>query len=120
MVAVGVNETSKLNKAPPALKAKHFRPRAEESGRLALSTYCMDDLSDGQCWELLALHVKPAVVARAELPTQVFRDSRLEVDPDWDPERHVNVIGWPAADEEIASITQEVLFRAQKPILRMA
>ncbi len=120
VVAVGVNETKKLNKAPVALKAKHFRPRAEESGRLALSTYCVDELDDDACWKLLELHVKPAVVARAELPVQVFRDARLTADPDWDPERHVNVIDWPTADEEIASITQEALYLAQKPILRPA
>jgi hypothetical protein len=120
VVAVGVNETTKLNKAPPALKAKHFRPRPEESGRLALSTYCIDELDDEACWILLELHVKPAVVARAELLVQVLRDAGLTADADWDPERHVNIIDWPTADEEIVSISQEVLFRAQKPILRTA
>lgn len=120
IVAVGVNESGKLTKQPLALKAKHFRPRAEPSGRLALSTYCVDQLTEEQCWELLELHVRPAVVARSELETRVFSDAGLVVDPDWIPERHVNVVGWPVEDEVIASITHEVLFRAQRPIPRPA
>lgn len=118
VVAVGVNESKKLNKAPLSLKAKHFRPRPEGCGRMALSTYCVDDLDDAERWQLLELHVKPAVVARAELFVKVIRDAQLTVDSDWDPDRHVNVIGWPESDEAITTLAMDVLFLAQKPFLR--
>ena len=85
---------------------------------MALSTYCVDELPEAACWELLEIHVKPAVVARSELLAQVFRNATLTVDPDWDPERHVNIIDWPTADEEITLIAQEILSEAQRLVMR--
>ena len=46
---------------------------------------------------------KPAV-ARSELQRSEIEAVSLEPDPDWNPERHVNIIGWPAAEDEIAAL----------------
>ena len=85
---------------------------------MALSTYCVDELPESACWALLEIHVKPAVVARSELLAQVFRNATLTVDPDWDPERHVNIIDWPTEDEKITLIAQEILSEAQRLVVR--
>lgn len=116
-VAIGINEArNKLNKKPAA-RARVFKPDREPSGRWALSTYCVDGLADDARWELLAKHVNP-LVARVELRTQVFSLAGLIVDPDWVPERHVNIIGWPDEEEARTSIAQEALCKAQTLILR--
>jgi hypothetical protein len=65
----------------------------------------MDELDEPQRWDLLRMHVKP-IVGRAEILQQHFVDNGLNPIPDWDPERHVNIVGWPSAEEERTSIAQ--------------
>lgn len=114
-VAIGVNSTDKLNKKP-AVRARQFKPRLEDSGRFELSTYCVDQLDEQGRWELLEKHVKP-LVARAELGTHVFRDAGLTVDPDWDPERHINIVDWPE-DEEARNSIAQLIHDKQRPFVR--
>lgn len=117
-VALGINELkSKVDMRIPEAKARVFMPRPEESGRLALSTFCVDGLGDMERWILLDLHVKP-LLARVETSAQSFRDAGLIVDPDNDPERHVNVVGWPAEREACKVLAQESLCKMQRFILR--
>lgn len=103
LLAISVNEIGKLDKKPK-LKVRNLKPR-EYDGRLELSTFCVDEFDDGATWQLLELHAG-VVVGRAQLRSQVFRAERLTVHPDWDPERHVNIVDWPAAEEEVTSIAQ--------------
>jgi hypothetical protein len=77
----------------------------EEGGILALSTFCVDQLEEEQRWELLRKHVNP-IFGRTELPKQKFIKEGLTPIPDWQPDRHVNIVGWPAAEEECKSIAQ--------------
>lgn len=116
-VAIGLNQLkSKANKVPLA-RARVFEPDLE-NGRYELSTFCVDELNEDERWELLGLHVRPQVVARAELTTAAIRNAGLTPDPDWDPERHVNVIGWPDDEAEQKIIAQTSLANMQKFSLR--
>lgn len=115
-VALGINEKGKFNSTPVA-RVRVFMPRLEESGQHELSSYCVDGLPEEDRWELLAPHVSP-LLARVELPTDAIRHAGLTVDPDWDPERHVNIVGWPPSLEERKAIAQEALAKVQRFVLR--
>ena len=120
-VALGINELnkSKVDIRVPEARARAFMPRPEDSGRLALSTFCVDGLEEIERWSLLGLHVTP-LLARVEKRAQSFRDAGLIVDPDNIPERHVNVLGWPLEREACKAIAQESLCTMQKFVLRPA
>lgn len=67
----------------------------------------MDALVEKQCWKVLDTHSdKAPIPARAELHVPMITGSGLTCDPDWDPERHVNIIDWPDEEHARASITQ--------------
>jgi hypothetical protein len=119
-VAIGINELkNKVNKTPAA-RARVFMPRHEPStDRLELSTYCVDGLEESGRWAILALHVIP-LVARVDLDVKVFKDAGLEVDADWVPDNHVNILGWPQELERRKEIAQEALCVAQRFTLREA
>lgn len=105
------------NSSPPRAKLRVFAPRLEASGQFELSTFCVDQLEEPERWVLLDAHSDKPVVGRSELPRSVFVDVGLEPVADWDPERHVNVVGWPAAEEARVSIGQR-LHAAQVFVLR--
>lgn len=107
-VAIWVNEKSKIQGTPPRAKAKNFLPRPFE-GRLELSTYCLEELQIGEQWDLLDSHSPKAVLGKAELHATDIKDERLALDPNWDPERHVNVVDWPEPDEAQKQIAQALL-----------
>lgn len=88
-------------------------------GRWELSTYCLDGLQGDGVWSLLDLHSDRPVVGRSDLLSAAISEFGLRVDPNWDPERHVNVIGWPAAEEERKSLSQ-ALHAKQSFLLRSA
>lgn len=105
-IAVGANQHSKVSGKPPRIKTKHLKPRQAQSGRWELSSFCMDGLAEEERWSLLAQHVRPEVVARAELLPSDVHDAKLGLDVDWDPERHVNIVGWPELEVEQVSVAQ--------------
>lgn len=103
LIALGANELRKLQGKPPKIRTRQFRPRLE-GGRWELSTFCMDGLPEQERWLLLEAHVRPQVVARAEVGPVHVESAQLLLDPDWNPERHVNIVGWP--DEEDAQLSR--------------
>lgn len=105
-IAVGANQHSKVAGKPPRIRTKHLKPRRAESGRWELSSFCMDGLAECERWLLLAQYVKPDVVARAELLPSDVQDATLTLDVDWNPERHVNIVGWPELEIEQVSMAQ--------------
>jgi hypothetical protein len=79
----------------------------------------VDGLEESGRWAILALHVIP-LVARVDLDVKVFKDAGLEVDADWVPDNHVNILGWPQELERRKEIAQEALCVAQRFTLREA
>ena len=105
-VAIGLNEKGKRDAVPKA-KVRNFKPRLI-GNRLELSSFCIDELSDLDIWVLLDQHLDKPAIGRADLGTVVFADVGLNHVPDWDPERHINILGWPADEEVQASIAQSL------------
>ena len=54
----------------------------------------MDGLSEPEKWKTLDRHSDKPVVARSELTESAVSAVGLSLDPDWKPERHVNIVGW--------------------------
>jgi len=117
VVAIGLNERSKFSGEPPKAKKKYFRPR-DVDGVKELSTFSVDGLSDEARWTLLdAQLTKAPIPARSELRKEAFAAAELQQHPDWEPERHVNIIGWPASEDAIDSAAQ-VLYAHQSCVRR--
>lgn len=106
-VAIGLNEKSKQDGVPKA-KVKNFKPRPCEGGRLELSSFCIDELQDPSIWELLDKHLNKPAIGRSDLGLEGVSGVGLQADPDWDPERHVNLLGWPPEEEHQTAIAQKL------------
>lgn len=112
VVAIGLNERNKFSGQPPKAKIKNFRPSMIE-GRLELSSFCMDELQEHEKWQVLdANSNKAPIPARSDLNEPIVLEAGLTCDPDWDPERHVNIIDWPSEDDRQTSAAQ-ALYAAQ-------
>jgi len=80
------------------LKVRHtaFMPTAG-----CLSVFRIYDLSEDYIWEkgeeLGASRGRP-VLAHADVKAQIILDNKLIIDPDNDPPRHANIVGWPIDD----------------------
>jgi hypothetical protein len=81
----------------------------------------MDEFTEDERWALLDQHCdRDQVVARSELAHAAVLEANLLLDPDWDPERHVNILGWKrdtAADKSSAQVLldrQRCIARAQR------
>lgn len=96
---------------------RNFEPRREINGDLELSTFCLDTLEEESRWQLLQANSNKDLVGRTEVATSVFLDAGLTADPDWVPERHVNIVGWPD-EEEIRKGIAQSLYAAQRFIAR--
>lgn len=111
-LGIGLNEKRKFGGAPPKAKIRSFKP-SMHNGRLELSTFCLDGLDESARWQLLDEHSnKSPIPGRAELSVDDISSAELDIDADWDPERHVNVIGWPKEEERQRSC-QQVLLASQ-------
>lgn len=111
VVGLGINNPKNVDRgSPPRAKLKNFRPRQEkETGRLALSSFCLDNLDDNARWALLdTVSSNAPNPARAELKVSHIESIGLSADPDWHPERHVNIIDWPAEEDAQTSLTQSL------------
>ncbi|MBL8297523.1 MAG: hypothetical protein JNN30_04155 [Rhodanobacteraceae bacterium] len=115
-LARGWNEKKKLDKVPRG-KVKHFKPQLHD-GRLELSLFCMDELSESERWALLDKHSdKKPIPARSELSTASILQAGLSIDANWEPERHVNVLNWPE-DEVEQTNSAQCLYAAQTLFMR--
>lgn len=114
-LGIGLNERSKFT-AEPKAKAKNFMPRPH-NGVLELSSYALDDLEEPAVWTLFDLHLSKPALARAELTPDHVSVAQLHLDPNWEPERHVNIVGWPADEFDQKNVAQ-VLHDLQQCIRR--
>ena len=103
---------------PPKAKVRQFQPDLY-NGRWELSTFSVDGLDDASKWGLMDLHSDKPVVAKSELATSDVTVAGLLLAPDWDPERHVNLLGWPDTEDGRKSMAQ-VLHAKQRFVLRPA
>jgi hypothetical protein len=117
LVAIGLNEKGKQDGVPKA-KVRNFKPRLIQ-GRLELSSFCIDQLADVEVWNLLDQHLNKPAIGRAQFELDHVCVAGLVPDPDWVPERHVNILGWPEEEEVQTSIAQE-LYGLQKYQKRQA
>lgn len=117
VVAIGLNERGKQDGVPKA-KVRNFKPRLI-AGRLELSSFCVDEMDDQEVWVLLDSHLDKPAIGRAQLGVARVAGEGLEPHPDWDPERHVNILGWPAEEERQASLAQ-MLYGIQTYLRRPA
>lgn len=96
-VSIFINEARKIEKAePPRARIDNFRPRRnKETGRLEKSSFCIDEMREPDCWQMLsnASTVRP-VLGRADLHALDILEAELSLEANWVPERHVDLIGW--------------------------
>lgn len=89
---------------PPVVRSEVFEPRrAADSGRLELSTYRTDDLSEGEIWRLgFDCYLPPGrgLRGRADLESSVLLEQGLGYVPQ-DPcgERHGSWVNWPTEED---------------------
>lgn len=98
----------------PRAKPGIFLPRyTEESGRLELSTYRIDDLRESNVWGLGTEHIEPkigrVIPARCDLLAADYIEQGLVLEFDNIPERHVNVVDWPSEREACLAVALELV-----------
>lgn len=75
-----------------------------------MSTFCIDNLSDSEAVALIEGATRKQH-AHAVIKADAIRDIGLQIDPDWQPERHVNIVGWgddPNAEHVIMAHAQRI------------
>jgi hypothetical protein len=77
------------------VKQSAFMPRNME-----LSVFHTNGLKDDQIWILGERYVSPNIYGRAEITHAAVSDLGLKVELDNKPQRHANIIGWPAQKSE--------------------
>jgi hypothetical protein len=81
----------------------------------------MDGLTEAGRWEVLDRHSnKPPIPARSEFTRVSLSEASTELyfDPDWEPERHVNILGWEKLDDAALVSSTQSLYRSQLCIVR--
>jgi hypothetical protein len=112
-LAVALNEKSKYNVKPKlAPKKKALMPRWL-NGRWELSSFCIDQLDEQNIWLLLRSQFpdRPPQ-ARSDFNAGDIAAVPLIIDPNWVPERHVDICGWPESEDAQASIVQSLIVLA--------
>lgn len=122
---IGVSETVsrfllKDDLRPDKKTIKHtaFMPPSH----LRHSVFRVSGLSDQQIWVLAVEKVEPArgpVVGRGDLEVAQIVARRLKVSPDVDPaSRHANIVDWPLARDERATIAKDLAADASPAKIR--
>ena len=86
---------------PPYPKVGVFLPRfIEGQQRFELSSFCIEAMSEAEAWNHLGNHCTQGLgrplYGRADFVGRVCETTTpaLSLHPDWDPSRHVNILGW--------------------------
>jgi hypothetical protein len=86
---------------PPYPKVVVFMPRfIERHQRFELSSFCIEAMGEDDAWNHLGEHCTKGLVrplyGRADFVGRVCETATpaLSLNPDWDPPRHVNILGW--------------------------
>lgn len=82
---------------------------------LQLSTFLTTGMTPSRTWQLgkdvLAFHPQPQLHGRADIDVRSVQSQKLKAIRDDNPDRHVNVVGWPSYSDEkdrVKSIAQEL------------
>ena len=113
VVSIFVNENSKIERGEPArARVNQFRPKKNpQTSRLEKSSLCLEEIDAQEGWRRLQECSIRQVLGRADLRASQVNDVELSLDADWQPERHVNIIDLPEAEELIGDMAQK-LYRA--------
>jgi hypothetical protein len=85
---------------------------------LMFSVFRIDRLTEFEIWKIglekviALLPGKPKLYGRADIKALHFLGCKLQIDPDDNPPRHANIIGWPTEKEEKKSIALELAANA--------
>ena len=108
--------TSSSHFSPGRVRQAAFLPPAD----LKLSVFRTSEMEEADIWTLGHNHVeRPSgrhLHGRAQLTPAAVRGCGLEVDPDDQPRRHANLVGWPPEKAERKQIALQ-LAAAAKVIL---
>lgn len=101
-----------------ALKPAAFLPAMSGAGRLELSVFRTDGLSEGEIWALAVRHVVPlgrSLHGRGDLHARqvALTHPPLSLDMDEAPPRHGNILDWPTDIDEQLALAQELAELAQ-------
>lgn len=88
-----------------------------------LSVFQTKEMSEAAIWELgeeaFSASKKPVTLrGRADLSVSAVLKTNLKVEPDNDPPRHANIIGWPEEKSDQKSIAQELASEATLHLLQ--
>lgn len=78
--------------------------------RYERSSFCIDGLTENKCWGLLnthcSKHSESLIPARVDLTVEFVKSINLNIDPNWVPDKHVDIINWPELEDERKDIAQ--------------
>jgi len=107
-------ESSYFSRPQNAVKPKAFMPPTD----LKLSVFRIDGLGLKEIWETGQKHVienmptPKTLYGLADIKVSKVQERYLTVDPDNEPPRHANIIGWPESIARRQSIAQELAAEA--------
>jgi len=106
-------DRNQIRKNEPGVKYRAFLPGADGT----LSVYRVLNLNDEEIWEIAVRHVEPGrgkkALARGDCLIKVFQQHNLQIEPDEDPPRHANIVGFPEEKDLQKSITMEIAAQAK-------
>jgi hypothetical protein len=94
-----------------SVRSDVFMPREGSAGRLELSTFLVDGLTEAELWDLGFEHYLPPgrqLKGRADVATAEFLGQGLGFEPQPPPDRHGSFINWPSDDERILDIANHL------------
>ena len=116
-LAFSVNEAKKFRKdkdKESGRESLYIRPNKllprlnTESGRLELSTFCIDEIPEDAVPVFLATSAGGVSVGRVDFLPADFLERSLSLDPNWTPHRHVDVLDWPTEEDAQKAIALQL------------
>lgn len=98
------NHYSSLNNA---VKPAAFQPPPS----LRLSVFRIDELTLEEVWEIGQVNVVN-IYGFADIKASAVYEKNLDTDPDNNPPRHADIVGWPQEKSERKLIAQELAAKA--------
>lgn len=94
-----LTQSDHFSREQKRVKERAFLPAPD----LSLSVFRINNLSEDEIWELCERLPK---YGRGDFPTSLVLSIGLRAEPDNDPPRHVNIVGWPPEKSAQKSLAQ--------------
>jgi len=111
------NEMKHPENQPPYSKVVVFMPRfVDRTQHFELSSFCIEAMCEDDAWNHLGKHcgkgLTHPIYGRGDFVGSVCVNATpvLSLDPNWNPPRHVNILGW--SDERCFQLSQAQVIRA--------